>query len=62
MYANNPFAILRRHNVINYEEAKENILGGETALWVEQSSEGNILSKAFIDHLLKNHKNEMILD
>ena len=48
--------MLRRHNVINYEEAKENILGGETALWVEQSSEGNILSKALIDHPLKNHK------
>ena len=45
MYENNPYTILSRHNVANQEEAKANILGGETAIWSEQSSGGDIESK-----------------
>ena len=44
-YENDPFQILKRHQVQNLNVAKQNVLGGESVLWVEQSSEGNILSK-----------------
>ena len=44
-YENNPYSILTRHNVANMEEARNNILGGETAIWTEQTDGGNILSK-----------------
>ena len=45
MYENNPNTILIKHNVENLETAKRNVLGGETALWTEQTSEGDLLSK-----------------
>ena len=45
MYENNPYSILTRHNVVNMEEAKQNILGGETAIWTEQTDGGNIEAK-----------------
>ena len=56
MYENSPYNILARHNVNNMEEARQNILGGETAIWTEQSDAGNILSKvtdlpAFVDNM-----------
>ena len=45
MYENSPYNILARHNVNNMDEARQNVLGGETAIWTEQSDAGNILSK-----------------
>ena len=47
MYENDPSSILVKHNVENLETAKNNILGGETALWTEQTSDGDVLSKVW---------------
>ena len=43
MYKNNPYDIMRRHGVD--ESHWGNILGGEAAIWSEQTSEGDVLTK-----------------
>ena len=45
-------AILRRHNLDNISLAA--VLGGEAALWTEQTSDGNVLTKvklAVVDYI-----------
>ena len=43
LYKNNPYDIMRKHGVD--EALWENIMGGEAAIWSEQTSEDDVLSK-----------------
>ena len=43
LYSNNPYDIMRKHGID--EEHWTNILGGETAIWTEQTSDGDVLTK-----------------
>ena len=45
MYENDPHKIIERHNVANEEEAKKNILGGEVAMWTEQTDGMTLMAK-----------------
>ena len=45
IYENDPHKIIERHNVANEEEAKQNILGGEVAMWSEQTDEMSLMAK-----------------
>ena len=45
IYENDPHKIIERHNVVNEEEAKGNILGGEVAMWSEQTDEMSLMTK-----------------
>ena len=45
IYENDPHKIIERHNVVNEEEAKMNILGGEVAMWSEQTDEMSLMTK-----------------
>jgi len=44
-YMNDPFAILENQGVSNLEEAKSNVLGGEVALWTEQTDAFSMMSR-----------------
>jgi len=45
IYENDPYSILEFHGVNNHEEAKKNILGGEVAIWTEQTDYMSLISK-----------------
>eukprot|EP00092_Neocalanus_flemingeri_P015685 GFUD01016979.1.p1 GENE.GFUD01016979.1~~GFUD01016979.1.p1 ORF type:complete len:641 (+),score=196.19 GFUD01016979.1:63-1985(+) len=45
IYENDPHKIIERHNVKNEEVAKSNILGGEVAMWTEQTDGMSLMAK-----------------
>lgn len=45
VYENDPHKIIERHEVKNEEVAKSNILGGEVAMWTEQTDGMSLMSK-----------------
>jgi hexosaminidase len=45
IYENDPHSILESHQVSNLEEAKQNVLGGEVAIWTEQTDYMSLMSK-----------------
>jgi len=46
VYENDPVKILKYHDVSNLEEAIMNVLGGEVAMWSEQTDGMNLMAKA----------------
>jgi len=61
-HQNDPIRLLEMRGLINLEEAKSNILGGEVALWTEQSDGHNMMNKieprasAYAERLWKGPK------
>jgi len=45
IYENDPHIIIASHGVSNQEEAEKNILGGEVAIWTEQTDYMSLMSK-----------------
>merc|ERR1712106_154614 len=45
MHQNDLDLILERHGVSNIAEAKDNVLGGEVAMWTEQVDDTELVSK-----------------
>ena len=43
VYEDNPYKILERHGVNNFEEAESNVLGGEIALWTEITDDSTLV-------------------
>merc|ERR1712127_807125 len=44
-HQNDPLAILERKNVTNLEEALSNVLGGEVAMWTEQTDAAGLMAR-----------------
>ena len=45
VYENDPYRIIEKHGVSNQMEAKKNVLGGEVAIWTEQTDDMSLMAK-----------------
>ena len=45
IYENDPYSIIESHGVANQMEAEKNVLGGEVAIWTEQTDYMSLMSK-----------------
>lgn len=45
LYENDPYLIIESHGVSNQMEAEQNVLGGEVAIWTEQTDGMSLMSK-----------------